>query len=60
MLEQLKSYENKWVAIVEDERIVASGEDAREAKKKAETNGFREVTLFRVMPFSGGYAPVIA
>jgi hypothetical protein len=47
--EQLKDYENKWVALLEPEqRIVGSGNDAGEAIQDAQQHGYADVTLFRV------------
>lgn len=58
-LEQLKKYENKWVAILEPDRrkIVASGENALEAKKEAEKKGYNDVILMKILPFRMGYIP---
>jgi len=61
-LEDLRQYENKWVALVESngaEIIVASGEDATGAKREAENKGFKEVVLYRVSPADRGYIPSI-
>lgn len=60
LLEQLKKYENKWVALKEGKEIVASGEDALQAKREAEKKGFKDAVLFKVMQFSSGYAPYFA
>lgn len=58
-VEQLKQYEDKWVALLgQTKEIVGSGEDASEAKKKAEQRGYKDVTLFRVLPFRSGYVPL--
>lgn len=52
LTEQLRDYENKWVAIYDpDERIVGSGDDPLEAKIDAERNGYKEISLFQVPPF---------
>lgn len=57
-LEQLKNYEDKWVALIEQTKeIVASGEDASEAKQKAEQRGYTDTILFKVLSFRGGYVP---
>ncbi len=57
-LEQLKKYEDKWVAILEpDQRVVASGNNASEAKQEAKRKGYDSVILFRVFPFRAGYIP---
>lgn len=58
LLEQLKQYENKWVALEHPNKsVVGSGGDASEAKKDAERKGYEDVILFRVLPFQGGYVP---
>lgn len=60
LFEQLKNYENKWVAILEPEKkVVASGSDASEAKQKAEEGGYKNFVLFRVFPFRAGYVPFL-
>ena len=59
LLEKLKIYENKWVAILDDREVVASGDDAFEAKQKAEAKGIRNFILFKVLPFHAGYAPTL-
>lgn len=52
LTEQLRDYENKWVAIYDpDGRIVGSGDDPLEAKADAERNGYKEISLFQVPPF---------
>jgi hypothetical protein len=56
-LEELRKYENRWVAILEsedDEIIVGSGGDAVEAKNNAIAKGFSDVVLFWVRPFGAG------
>lgn len=59
-LEQLKQYENQWVALSPDQaRVIASGKDAREAKQHAQQQGTNDVVLFRVPPFNIGFAPDI-
>ena len=51
LLEELKNYEDKWVALLEQEnKVVGSGDDASEAKRDAEGKGYRNVILFRVFP----------
>jgi hypothetical protein len=47
--EQLKGYENKWVALLEPEqKIVGSGNDAVEATQDAKKHGYSQVTLFYI------------
>ncbi len=58
LIQKLKNYENKWVALIEPEKeVVASGDDASEAKKKAEKKGYKDIILFKVFPFRDGYVP---
>lgn len=60
LIQELKNYENKWVALIEPEKkVVASGEDASEAKKEAEKKGYKDVILFRVFSFRAGYVPFL-
>ena len=50
------NYEDKWVAILEDEeRVVGSGETPVQAKAEAEANGYPETALFKVQPFGKFY-----
>lgn len=61
-LGELRKYENKWVAIhetTEGEVVVGSGEDAVEAMREAEDNGFPEAALMKVTPFDSGYIPTL-
>ena len=52
----LTKYENKWVALV-NERIVAAGKDAFVAHQQALKRGYKDFTLFKVLPFNGYYMP---
>ena len=51
-LKELEKHINKWVAIAnygsDDESVVAAGESIREARKNAETQGFKDITFFKV------------
>jgi hypothetical protein len=61
-LNELEKYENKWVALVrsnDTETIVGSGEDALEAKKSAESNGYGDPVLYKVHSFNLGYIPMV-
>lgn len=59
-IEQLKNYEDKWVAILEpDKKVIASGEDASEAKQEAEKKGYKTFILLKVLSFRAGYVPFI-
>jgi hypothetical protein len=60
-LEELRKYENKWVAIFESgnaELVVGSGKDAIEATREAEKKGFKDTVLFFVRPFNHGFLPL--
>lgn len=55
---QLKKYEHKWVALREPtNEVVGSGKDAAQAKRDAERRGYKDVILFKVLPFGGSYVP---
>jgi hypothetical protein len=59
-LEELRHYENSWVAIFEsedEEKVVGSGSDAVQATREAEANGFKEAIMFYVGSFDSGYIP---
>jgi len=61
LLEQLKDYEDKWVALLEQDdtaQVVASGSDAFEAQQEARSKGYEKVRLMKVWPFNAGYAPL--
>jgi hypothetical protein len=60
LIEQLKNYEDKWVALLEPEKkVVASGDDASEAKREAEKRGHKKFILLKVFPFRAGYVPFL-
>jgi Family of unknown function (DUF5678) len=57
-LDELRKYEDKWVAILksgDEEIIVGSGNDAVEAAANAKANGLDETVLFYVKPFNKSY-----
>ena len=57
-VEELRKYENKWVAIFESaeaEVVVGSGKDAIEATREAEAKGFKDTVLFFVRPFDRSF-----
>lgn len=59
-LEELRKYENKWVAIYESEgaeMVVGSGADAVEATRAAEEKGFTDTVLLYVRSFNKGFMP---
>jgi hypothetical protein len=56
---QLEKYENKWVAIDESqEKIVGVGDDAFEATKDAERQGYPDTILFKVPSFDSALVPL--
>lgn len=56
--EQLKDYEDKWVALRKpDQQVVGSGKDVSEAKNDAATHGYTDVIFLKVYPFNMGYIP---
>ncbi|OHA72999.1 MAG: hypothetical protein A3A27_00780 [Candidatus Wildermuthbacteria bacterium RIFCSPLOWO2_01_FULL_47_18] len=58
-IEQLKPYENKWVALDDETKeVVGSGQDAAQALREAEHRGHKDPTLFKVLPFRGAYVPL--
>lgn len=57
--DNIKPYEEKWVAL-EDDEVIAHDEDALEAKKKAEEKGYKNFTLFKVPPLAKSLAPFVA
>ena len=52
--EALRPYENKWVALVNDE-VVASGNTPKEVKTEAERKGYKEFVYHLVPSFSQQY-----
>ncbi len=59
LLKELRKYEDKWIALrrPDEDAIVGSGDDASEARRAAESKGYKDVILFRVLPFRSGYVP---
>jgi hypothetical protein len=56
-LEELRDYENKWIAIFEsddEEKVVGSGSDAIQASREAQEKGFEDAVLFYVGSFESG------
>lgn len=52
----LKPYENKWVALrQEDNAVVGSGDNIAEARREAAAKGFTKVIFFQVFPFNSYY-----
>lgn len=56
LVQQLKDFENKWVALTKDEmKVVASADSYTEAKKQAQEKGFKNTIFYKVRPFNKGY-----
>jgi hypothetical protein len=54
--DDLRNYEDKWVAILEaEDRVVGSGNTPIEAKAEADANGYEEAALFKVRAFDKYY-----
>ena len=62
-LEELEKNVNKWVAIIgygsDEERIVAAGDSIPEARQKAESQGFKDTTFFKVPPSDKIFVPLL-
>jgi hypothetical protein len=62
-LKKLEAYVNKWVAITgygsDQENIVATGDSIREARQKAESQGFKDTTFFKVPPSDKIFVPLV-
>ena len=59
LAEQMREYENKWVAFVQEpeERIVGSGAEPLDAKLDAQRHGYEEAILMWVPPVGSIVAP---
>jgi hypothetical protein len=62
-LKKLEKHVNKWVAITgygsDEESIVASGDSILEARQKAEAQGYKDTTFFRVPPSDKIFVPLV-
>jgi hypothetical protein len=62
-LRELEKHVGKWVAITgygsDEETIVASGESILEAREKAESQGFKDTTFFKVPPSDKIFVPLV-
>jgi hypothetical protein len=56
LVDELRPFENKWVALVED-KMVASGETPKQVKERAEQQGFTEYVFHLVPSFSETFLP---
>ena len=62
-LKELEKHLNKWVAIMgygsDEESIVATGDSILEARKNAESKGFKDTTFFKVPPTDKVFVPLV-
>ena len=62
-LKELEKHVNKWVAIngygSDEESIVATGDSILEARQKAESQGFKDPTFFKVPPSDKIFVPLV-
>jgi hypothetical protein len=61
VVQQLKEYVGRWVALAgsgDEMTVVGSGDDAVEASEQAEERGYKDTTLYRVLPANAFYVPL--
>jgi hypothetical protein len=62
-LKELEKHVNKWVAIMDygsdEENIVATGDSIREARRNAQSQGFKDTTFFKVPPSDKIFVPLL-
>jgi hypothetical protein len=56
IMEQLKPFEHKWVALI-DEKVIASGETVAEVKDKADQAGHTDYVFYFVPSSAVSLAP---
>ena len=56
LIEVLKPFENRWVALVDD-HVIASGETVFEVKEKADKTGHKEYVFYLVPSSAVSLAP---
>ena len=60
---ELQKYVNQWVAVLaygtENETVVGSGNTIVEARKAAESNGYKDVTFFKVPSGDRVFVPTL-
>lgn len=57
LTQELKPYENQWVALSKDhKRVLGAGKTLKEVKEKADKTGEKYLFL-RVLPFDLSYVP---
>lgn len=59
LMEELKPYASKWVALV-DEKVVAAGESLKEVENRAEQSGYHEYATFLIPPSSAVFIPTVS
>jgi hypothetical protein len=57
-LDQLKPFENKWVAFVDD-KLIASGDTVAEVKRNADAAGTKEYSFYLVPSSASSFAPAL-
>lgn len=58
LTELLKPYENKWVALTEDEKeVICSGKNPKKVYIKALKRGYKEPILTKVLPLDRCFIP---
>ncbi len=55
---QFIEYENEWVAISPDNRVVAHGKNVKNVVKKLDELGDKDSVLTMVLPFDQHFAPL--
>ena len=61
LIDELDKYENKWVAIIrngDEESVVGSGDNIKDAKLAAEARGFQDVVFLKVPSSHEIFIPV--
>jgi len=57
----LLPYENKWVAILDGKKVVASAVSMRKLNKKISKMSLaKELVMTKVFPFNGSYCPHVS
>lgn len=57
-LQQLKKFQNKWVAFNEDRsKVVTSGESMLEVDEKLQKNKLKASVISFIFPFNASYSP---
>jgi len=48
-------YQNKWLALTEDNKVISAGNTWEEASKKASRKGYKEPLIIRIPNLAYGY-----